>query len=649
MNINQPNQLSSETVENKAKNKIFEFLDKANKFLHRQYKIDKFRFVLISILILILSSVILTSAKSFFIQKEQYEDFLSKTKIVSWRDYLDTLSTEPVETLQYNVYRTEYSPLGFTNIKTVNEIVLKDGRHVAYIGNLDEQKAKDANQIIYSKNIMEKRLVVDHGDKASVLNSMFGSLVFIVGLLAIIIMAQRAFADLLVGKNFELKRNDENIRFDDIIGYDEVKLEFNETVAKLKKYEKLKKQGINTPKGILLTGGPGVGKTMFAKALANEFGAGFLYATGADFVELYVGTGARRVRSLFANARYMAPCVIFIDEIDALGRRDGPGMDSERLSTINQMLAEMDGMNENKAILVIAATNHPDKVDPALLRPGRFDKKINIPSPDIETREKILKFYYNKSKVSKDKSPDFARFAKVTAGMSGAELKNLIDEAKNLYIRDNPDSDKIQIDDEHLNEALEIIYLGISISKNNPKELERVAVHELGHAIVGHFLKNNNLVQKISISGRGAALGFTLQTPKEELKLLTPKEIKSQITSLLAGRAAEKIILNEISSGAADDLQRANLLAQKMVCEWGMGETVGMFATLPKTMTDMGFQYNQQKIENDINQILTECYQKSCDIIEKYKDWLLNKKDVLLEKISLEHDELFEDFIEKTI
>lgn len=627
---------------------IFQHLiSKTYKFVHRQYKIDKLRFSLISFLICIISFMSATSIQTYIIQKSQYKDFLANSKEITWREYLDTIDKKPVKEIQANFYRTEYFPFGINNAKKIYEIILKDGTILSYKGDMDEEKSKQVNKIIYDKNIVEKKLFIDHGDKSSAITSVLGSLFFIMGLIILVIIAQRAFADLLVGKDFQLTRNNEDITFDDIIGYDEVKLEFDETIEKLKNYEKYLKRGLATPKGILLTGAPGVGKTMFAKALANEFGAGFLYATGSDFVELYVGTGARRVRSLFANARYMAPCVIFIDEVDALGTRNGYGMDSERLSTINQMLAEMDGMNENKAILVVAATNHQEKVDPALIRPGRFDKKIHIPNPDIETREAILKFYNAKGNdniVLEDEGPDFTRFAKITAGMSGADLKNLIDEAKNLFMRSNPEAQEIKITGKDLDEALEVVLLGVSVNKSNPKEIERVAIHELGHAVVGHNLKNNSHVQKISISGRGVALGFTLQTPKEELRLLTPKELRSQITALLAGRAAEYVILGDISSGAADDLQRANTIAQRMVCEWGMGKTVGMFATLAHNAHTNNPHYNREKIENDINDILTDCYNQACLVIKEHKEWIETKKTLLLEKISLEHDELFADY-----
>ncbi len=662
-----------------AKEKALSPFAKLFKFLHRQKKIDSFRFGMMGTVVLIIVTLLVFSGTNYFNQLSVYNNYEKTSKEVTWKEYLNLAKTEDVRDLQTNVYRTAWLPLGAPNNKTAYQIFLKDGRAFDFRGVLDEDRTKEINKIILERNLMEKKWAVDQASKDSAIGSLVGSLFFMLSMIIILMIGQRAFADIIVGKNFNLTRNNDTIKFKDIIGYDEVKLEFTETVHKLKNYEKMQKRGIQTPKGILLTGSPGVGKTMFAKALANECGAGFLYATGSDFVELYVGTGARRVRSLFANARYMAPCIIFIDEIDALGKRDGYGMDSERLATINQMLAEMDGMNENKAILVVAATNHQDKIDSALLRPGRFDKKINIPNPDFKTRQSILEHYNAVSKkitAEKEFSPmngavaafqgmdakegleahanidgvkltkkemplNLARFAKITAGMSGADLKNLIDEAKNIFMRNNPDFDSITISNEDLEEALEVVLLGVSKNENTKSEKDRVAFHELGHARVGKTLNTNAFVQKISIAGRGGALGYTLQTPKEELRLLTPTELKSQITSLLGGRAAEEVMIGEVSSGCADDLQRANAIAQKMVELWGMGRTVGMFATQPASPLNPSAHLNKEKIEADINEILTGCYARAVQIIEENRQWMLDKKDLLIERISLEHDELF--------
>lgn len=681
--------------------KIIGFFKKIYKFIYRQYKIDKMRFNLVVILLSLAALGGGVSGYTYVQQKHEYQSFTQSSKEVSWREYLDILQDKEVAQIQYNLYRTTFAPFGAANTLSIAEVMLKNGQKFNYQGGIDTEKTKELNKIVFDKNITEKKLAIDHAHKDSALNSLISTIFFIMGMVVLLLMGQRAFSDVLVGKDFNLTRNDESIKFTDIIGYEEVKQEFTETVDKLKKYEQLKSMGISTPRGILLTGGPGVGKTMFAKALANEVNAGFLYATGADFVELYVGTGARRVRNLFANARHMAPCVIFIDEIDALGKRDGFGMDAERLATINQILAEMDGMNENKAILVVAATNHMDKIDSALLRPGRFDKKINIPNPDLETREKILRFYNSKTQqkqsgtpnlspvlspgalvafqateerkeptmFEKDThnaivhfepnvsiedvlptlellppqahSPNWARFARITAGMSGAELKNLIDAARDIYIRQHENITDIQLSNEDLEEALEVILLGVSKNKANPKELERVAIHELGHAIVGHTLNTNAFVQKISIAGRGQALGYTMQTPKEELRLMTPTELRSQITALLGGRAAEEFLLGEVSSGCADDLQRANTIAQKMVESLGMGKRVGLFATLPVNPHQPSTQLNVERIEEDIHDILQECYSVAQKIVREHKDWLEAKKILLIEKISLEHEELF--------
>jgi cell division protease FtsH len=641
--------------------KIADFLkiSQMYKFIHRQYKIDKFRFWLIASLLSLMAIMSLLSIHTYFVQKNEYKLFIERSKELTMREFLDTLKNEEVNEVQVNNYRTDFNPLYSTIAKNHFVVELKNGNFFHYNDHFYGDKNKEYEQIVFDKNIKVKKLVIDHATKETILGSLFNMVFFIMFMIIIILIAQRAFADIVVGKNFNLTRNNDKIKFDDIIGYPEVKREFTETVHKLKNYESMKKKGIATPKGILLTGPPGVGKTMFAKALANECNAGFLYATGADFVELYVGAGARRVRSLFANARYMAPCIIFIDEIDALGTRDGYGMDSERLSTINQILAEMDGINENKAVLVVAATNHRDKVDAALLRPGRFDKKIDIPNPDLKTRLEILSFYNQlinkdlkhtkiKNELTDDDNSqqlphlDLNKFAKITAGMSGADLKNLIDEAKNIFIRNNPTCTSINLSEDNLQEAFDTILLGVNVSETNPKELERVAYHELGHAIVGYKLGTNTTIEKITISGRGHAMGYTMQTSKEELKLSTKNELLSQITVFLAGRAAEEVILSEVSSGCADDLQKANIIAQKMVKEWGMGEITGMFSQVPNNNLDVSqINLNQSSIEQDINDILNTCYSNAKTIVSKHIDWIKEKKVLLIEKNSLDHKELF--------
>lgn len=461
-------------------------------------------------------------------------------------------------------------------------------------------------------------------------------LLYVGSFVALFMIVQRAATDLLVGKNFRLGGHDEQISFDDIIGYEEVKRELREVLDQLSSAKKYASQGVKAPRGILLTGAPGVGKTMFAKALANLHNAKFLYATGADFVELYVGTGARRARALFKEARADSPAVIFIDEIDALGARDQWGMDSERLSTINQMLSEMDGMIENGQVLVIGATNHPEKLDPALLRPGRFDKKIHIPNPDLPTREGILRKHLSDSGM--DPALDLRAFALRSQGMSGAELKNWAAEAKNLALRESS-GDSARVSASHLERAQEILLLGVSEREASSKELERVAFHELGHALAAHRLCPHLEVAKVSVGGRGLALGFTMQIPIEEKSLHTQSEMLAQIATLLAGRAAEQVMLGDVSNGSADDLEKASALALRMASSFGMGPSSGLLVSKPSPSTGS----LPQAALDDARRILDDQFQVALDLIESESDWMRQSSKLLLERGSLGREELFSD------
>lgn len=450
----------------------------------------------------------------------------------------------------------------------------------------------------------------------------------------VLIVAQSIATELLVGKNFNLTTQDHDINFNDIIGYDDVKREFKEVVDQLRNAKAFAELGVTAPRGILLSGSPGVGKTMFAKALANECKAKFLYATGSDFVELYVGTGARRARAMFKQARLESPTVIFIDEIDALGSRDQWGMDSERQSTINQILSEMDGMSVAGQILVVGATNHPQKLDPALLRPGRFDKKIAIPNPDASTREGILTKHLRESGY--DAAVDIKTLAARTAGTSGADLKNLVAEAKNLALRESGGT-TAKVQQRHLDQAHEIVLLGALESEPSIKERERVAFHELGHALAAHELCDHLSVSKVAVGARGSALGFTMQLPIEERMLHTQDEMLSQICALLAGRAAEQALLGSISNGSSDDLDKASQIALRMVSSFGMGASNGLLASKPN-------QSNGEwsaAVQDDARAILTAQYARALELVEQRKDWIASTSTLLLERGSLSGGELF--------
>lgn len=603
-------------------------------FVKKQSKVDPFRFVVVLLFITLASGMGAFAGFNGYKQHSEYDEInkFSKMTLTEFKSALDKKTIASITDHQLN-NGSFMSP----SLINLSEIVLKDGSHKVMTSTLLSNET--VQKILYEHGLsdgIDFKRGLKHGENRNLIMDLL-STIFTIGLLVLLLLFfQRAMSDILVGKNFNPKTSNEDVDFTDIVGYEEVKREFREVISQMKKAKHFSKQGIKAPKGILLTGSPGVGKTMFAKALANECGANFMYATGSDFVELYVGVGARRARSMFANARVNSPTVIFIDEIDALGSRDAYGMDSERLSTINQMLAEMDGFSENEQVLIVGATNYPDKLDPAMLRPGRFDKKINIPQPDASTREGILKYYLKDVEVADD--VDLKNFALRSGGMSGAELKNWVAEAKNLALRDS-DGHHFIVDKKKMDQAQEILLLGFSERAGNETEKERVAIHELGHALIGHLLNSKNFhVDKVALTGRGGALGFTMNRPLEDKSIYLESELRSQIASLLAGRAAELVYFGEVSSGAGDDLMRANEIARKMVCDLGMGSHLPLLTF--KINPNIG-QSLPVKVEEDIALVLSEQYQAAIDLLNSHRHWLEETKEQLMTKGMLDHDELF--------
>ncbi|RUM28478.1 MAG: cell division protein FtsH, partial [Aquifex sp.] len=370
------------------------------------------------------------------------------------------------------------------------------------------------------------------------------------------------------------------VTFNDVAGIDEVKEEVKEIIEYLKDPVKFQKLGGRPPKGVLLYGEPGVGKTLLAKAIAGEAHVPFISVSGSDFVEMFVGVGAARVRDLFETAKKHAPCIIFIDEIDAVGRSRGAipigGGHDEREQTLNQLLVEMDGFDTSDGIIVIAATNRPDILDPALLRPGRFDRQIFIPKPDVRGRYEILKVHAKNKKLAKD--VDLEWIARATPGFTGADLENLLNEAALLAARKG----KEEITMEEIEEALDRITMGLERKgmKISPKEKEKIAIHEAGHALMGFVSDDDDKVHKISIIPRGMALGVTQQLPIEDKHIYDKKDLINKILVLLGGRAAEEVFFGKdgITTGAENDLQRATDLAYRMVSMWGMSDKVGPIA-----------------------------------------------------------------------
>ena len=364
------------------------------------------------------------------------------------------------------------------------------------------------------------------------------------------------------------------VTFADVAGIDEAVEELQEVRDFLSDPERYHQMGARIPRGLLLVGPPGTGKTLLAKAVAGEAGVPFFSISGSDFVEMFVGVGASRVRDLFKQAKEAAPCIVFIDEIDAVGRQRGAGLGGghdEREQTLNQLLVEMDGFEDNSSVILIAATNRPDILDPALLRPGRFDRRVTVDRPDVAGREKILRVHAKGKPVSDD--VDFARLAKVTPGFTGADLANLMNEAALLAARRH----KSTIDPPEVEEAMERVMAGPERKSRVITEGERrvIAYHESGHALVGHVLENSDPIHKISIVSRGQALGYTMQIPEEDHFLETRDGMLDQIAVLLAGRTAEELFCDDVTTGASNDLERATKLARTMVTRYGMSEELG--------------------------------------------------------------------------
>ncbi len=435
------------------------------------------------------------------------------------------------------------------------------------------------------------------------------------------------------------------VTFEDVAGIEEAKEELQEIIEFLRDPQKFTKLGGRIPKGVLLIGPPGTGKTLLAKAIAGEAGVPFFSISGSDFVEMFVGVGAARVRDLFNQAKKNAPCIIFIDEIDAVGRHRGAGLGGghdEREQTLNQLLVEMDGFEGNEGIIVLAATNRPDILDPALLRPGRFDRQVVIPPPDVKGRESILKVHTKRIPLAKD--VDLSVLARGTPGFTGADLENLVNEAALIAARQG----KSQVEMEDFEEAKDKILMGRERKSAVISEEERrlTAYHEAGHTMVAKLLPGTDPIHKVTIIPRGQALGVTQQLPLDERHTYSKEYLLKRLTILLGGRAAEEIVFNQCSTGAGNDIERATELARRMVCEWGMSDTLGPVAFgqrqghvfLGKEITQIR-NYSEATaiaIDNEVRRIVLECYQKAKKILEDNIELLHKLANTLLEEETLD-------------
>ena len=518
----------------------------------------------------------------------------------------------------------------------VTEAVIK-GREIFYsTNNLNQRYITkvpdfylDLQPLLYEKGVHFR---VENVEKSTVLlmilTSWFPVLLIIGVFLFVMKQMQGGNKIMSFGKSKAKAFESENITvtFKDVAGIEEAKNELDEIVHFLRDPSKFQKLGGRIPRGVLLIGQPGTGKTLLAKAIAGESNASFFSISGSEFVEMFVGVGASRVRDLFAQARNNIPCIIFIDEIDAVGRHRGSGMgggNDEREQTLNQLLVEMDGFSGNEGVIIIAATNRPDVLDPALLRPGRFDRQVVVPLPDLEGRKKILEVHTRKINSADDLKIEV--IAKGTPGFSGADLANLANEAALLAGR----SDKSQVEMLDFEAAKDKIILGSERrSMVMPqKEKETTAYHEAGHAIVGALIKDMDPVHKVTIVPRGKALGVTSFLPNEEKYSHSKSQLLGKLKMMMGGRAAEEIIFKHFTTGASDDLKRAATIAHQMVCKWGMSEKVGPIH-LEKDQSEiyLGRNYNRKKkisqksageIDEEINSIVNNSYKFAMQLLQK--------------------------------
>ncbi len=590
---------------------------------------SKWKKILLTILPIILAILIVFTL--LIIQNKQENDELE----VAYTQLIQDIDEGKIESIEMTVGSTSVKLKYKDQEEKKHAIVPSTQAFVELI----QEKAQDDNENNNVELVQKPRNALLAFSEGFV--SILPTLILVI--LVILIFQMQGLGD--KGKVYDPDVSQDKITFKDVAGLDEEKSEMLEIVEFLKNPEKYSKMGAKTPRGVLLCGKPGTGKTLIAKAIAGEANVPFISMSGSEFVEMFAGLGASRVRKLFERAKKISPCIIFIDEIDAIGSRraSNNGADSENNQTLNQLLVEMDGFDSDQSIIVIAATNRPEMLDEALLRPGRFDRTITIALPDIKGREEILKIHSKNKKISED--VDFKSIAGDTAGFTGAELENILNEA--AIIATNKKHDAINNND--IEDAVKKVTVGLE--KHNrvvsEKDKKLTAYHEAGHAVVSRYLETQKDIKEVSIIPRGVAGGYTMYKTNEDKFYVSKTEMEEKLISLLGGRAAEKVALDDISTGASNDIEVAMKIARDMVTVYGMSDRIGpMSINLEKDPYQMQLLGNnlEDEIGKEVKNILEDAYEKAQRLLVMHRDKLDAVAGVLLEKEVINEEEFEEIF-----
>ena len=595
----------------------------------------------------------------------------NNNKVLGWLPYLIVLiammslfgmnnltgnKTVTYQTLTKIVETKEISDASLTigtNTTSVRGVYEESGHQVTFTGTIPSTSDQIENMIT---ELGDANVTVVDADASNVfINTLVNLVPFLLMIgLAVWMINKMSGAQSANGKAFEFSKSRARlegkvkVRFADVAGCDEEKQEMAEIIDYLKYPKKFEKMGARIPKGVLLAGHPGTGKTLLAKAVAGEANVPFYSISGSDFVEMFVGVGASRVRDMFKKAKQTAPCIIFIDEIDAVGRQRGAGFGGghdEREQTLNQLLVEMDGMEENTGVVVIAATNRPDVLDPALLRAGRFDRQITVSLPDRKGREAILKVHARNKHFAAD--IDLGALAKRTPGFSGADLENVLNESAIMAVR----HDETEITMADIDEAIDRVMMGpAKVSKTyDDKTKKLVAYHESGHAIVGLFMENAQVVQKVTIIPRGQAGGYNLMTPKEEKMMNTKNDLLATITSFMGGRVAEELFFDDVTTGASNDIERATNIAKDMVTLYGMSDLGPIKYNSGSENVFLGRDYNQPnnvsgqvafEIDQEVRKIVNGCHDEAKKLIQAHETELTRIAEALMEYETLTAEQI---------